>query len=639
MIVVTGASGFIGSNLVKKLAKRGQQVTCFVRKTSDTSYLNSLPVKIVEGDIQDVSSLKKILEKGDTLVHLAAVTSETSPDYSTSRKINVEGTRRLLDLSKEKGVKRFITLSSESTKRKIKGAYAQTKAEADQLIRDSGVPYTILRPSIVYGAGSGGLFQKTLSYIETLPIIPIVGSGKQEIIPIHVDDVTDAIIATLDKENTLNKEYDLTGATTLTFNQFFTEIMNECGIKKRKLNIPFFAIYAAAKMMALVMKNPPVTTDNLLGLKQEVSMSYKQAKNDFNFKPLTFKQGLKRTFYPPPSQENKQIGIVGVGKMGLLHASLINQIKGAEVVALMDKNPKMKNQLRTIGFSAPFFTNIERMMNNVHLDGVFICTPPFLNHVLAKSFIDKKIGIFVEKPLSTTLKDAECMVKQANENKVITSCGFMVAYHPIFEKLGKFIKEKKFGDVSSFECFCYVSQVFTQKKPKSTWQYDPLKTGGGVLITMCSHVIFLLNTYFGNSLSVNGKMMSKHTLMDDEFLATLTFPKNVSGTLKTSWSVKGYDELTIGIKVETEKASIEATNKLITIAHKGGKKEEIHISQLDDESSFELGGKGYYEQDEAFIHSLSSRKQPLTSWESSLHVQRTIEALYRSAKTHKEERV
>lgn len=638
MIIITGASGFIGTNLVKKLAKKRRDIICYVRKTSNTSTLDQLPVTILKGNLEDLSPLKPI-GKNDVLIHLAAVTSETSSDYQTSRKINVECTHNLLELCKKKGVKRFITLSSESTKRKIKGAYAQTKAEGDKLVRNSGVPYTILRPSIVYGAGSGGLFQKTLSYIETLPVIPIIGSGNQKIIPIHVDDVTDALISCLDKKSAVNKEYDLTGATTLTFNQFFSEIMNECGIKKPKMNIPFFAIYAAAKILGKIMKNPPVTTDNLLGLKQEVSMTYAQAEKDLNFKPLTFKQGLKRTFYPSLSEESKRIGIVGVGKMGLLHASLISQISGAEVVALMDKNKKMKKQLRTIGFTAPFFTDTQKMLDNVALDAVFICTPPSLNALLIKPFIDKRINIFVEKPLSVTLQDAERMVKQAASKKIMTSCGFMMVYHPIFKELGRMINDKKYGRVSSFESFCYVSQVFTKKSPKSTWQYDPRKTGGGVLITMSSHLLFLMNHYFGNALSVNGRMVSKYTLMDDEFSATLTFPSKIVGRLKTSWSVKGYDELTMGIKIEMEKATIEATNKLITISPKKGGKKEIHISQLEDDTSFELGGKGYYQQDAAFINSLSSKNKPITSWENSLHTQRVVEALYKSAKTHEEEKI
>jgi len=119
MIFITGASGFIGTNLVKKLVKKGYKVTCFVRKTSDISNLTKLFANIKYGDMANQDSISKALNKSEIVVHLAAITSEVSSDYRLSRKINVEGTRNLLKACKKNKIKKIINLTSESIKSKF----------------------------------------------------------------------------------------------------------------------------------------------------------------------------------------------------------------------------------------------------------------------------------------------------------------------------------------------------------------------------------------------------------------------------------------------------------------------------------------------------------------------------------------
>ena len=634
MIFITGSTGFIGLNLVNQLVKKKYQVTCFVRKSSDISKLSKLNVKIIYGDITDKESISKAISNQKIIIHLAALTSEFSDKYGSSRLINVFGTKNLLDICKERKVNRIIVLSSESTKREIKGNYAKTKYEVDELVKNSGLDFTILRPSIVYGEGSGGLFKKTLNYIKILPIIPIIGSGEQRITPIHVDDVVKAIISAIDLEITKNKEYDLPGPDKITFNNFIDNVLEILQIKKRKVHIPFFLVFYCIKFLSLFLKNPPLTSDNLLGLKQEISMSSDEANKDFNFVASSFRDGLKKTFYGD-YLDKKKVAVIGMGKMGILHSSIINKIPEAQLVAICDINPKINNQLKTIGFNVPFFISINEMLKNINLDAAFICVPPFLNHIISKEFLDKGISLFIEKPMSNTLFNANHMLNNylKNKNKLITSCGYMFAYHSVFVNLGNLIKNKNFGSVISFDSYCYISQVFKQKN-NSNWQYDQKRTGGGVLITMTSHLLFLLNLYFGECFAVKGSINSFFTKMDDEVSVDLKF-KNVTGKIKTSWCVKGYENLSIGIKINTEKAVIDATNNLIEIKFKSGKTEKIHISEIDDNSEFELGGKGYYNQDRDFINCLNTKKEPITNWKKAFETQKIIEAIYISVKENK----
>lgn len=630
MIFITGANGFIGTNLVKKLVKLNEEIVCLVRKNSNVRLLNSLGVKIVKGDITNIDSFKSYITWNTVVIHLAAVTSEVSSDYSYSRRINVEGTENILNLCKEVGIRRFVTLSSESTKREIKGSYAKTKSEADEIIRKFGVPYTIIRPSIVYGPGAGGLFKKTLGYIERLPFVPIVGKGNQRFSPIYVGDVVDVIIKCMNSEVAINKEYDLTGKDYVSFNQFVDCILSEKGIKKKKLHVPFWIVYSGVMILSKFVKNPPVTVDNLLGLKQEIHMDYDLASKDLGFNPFMFKDGLNKTFYDFIESGKIRIAIVGLGKMGLLHASIINKINAASLVGVVDKKKGIIKQLRGLGINVPVFKKPEDLIKKVKPDGVFICTPPNLNLDIAKKFVNEGISVFVEKPLSSNIGQSREMVAISGKYNIRTSCGHMVAYNPIFNEVKKIIKSEKYGAVKTFTSKCYISQVFKKKSKSSVWQYNPSITGGGVLITMASHLVFLLQWYFGNCLSVNGTSKSLYTEMDDEVNAKLRFGNGIEGSMETSWSKPGYSNLTIMIELVTENAKININDKMIVVSNNSGLHKEIHISELEDQAEFELGGKGYYSQDYDFIHSIIENKDSMLAWKNVIHTYEVIDAIYKS---------
>ena len=632
-VFITGATGFIGAAVVPELLRAGYHLTCFARPASRIAALRELGLEVRIGDITDRDSIDKAMGRERIVIHLAGLTSELSSDLAHSRAVNVEGTRNMLAAASSRRVARFVHLSSESTRRKVRGAYAQTRLECDELLRASGVPYTILRPSITYGPGSRGLFQKTVGYIEGLPLVPIIGDGRQRIKPVHVEDVARALVACLGTERTLNAEYDLTGPDRLEFNVFIAAILSELGIRKRTVHLPFSLVYAGIKLVSAVMADPPVTTDNLLGLKQEVDMSFEGASRDFGYRPMPFPEGLRQTFFGAAAGTEpgrKNIAVVGLGKMGLVHASILNRIPEARLAALADVNPGLKGQLRSLGLSAPFFASVDTLLDKARLDGVFICTPPHLNAALSAPFLERGISVFVEKPMADSLAHAESMARLADEQKVKTACGYMLAHHPVFQKLKEIVGSGELGHVRSFESTCYISQVFRKKSARSTWHYDPRRTGGGVLLTMASHLAFLLCWYFGEGRVIRASAESFYTAMDDTVEADIQFGEGVAGRLKTSWSIKGYPELTVGLRLELDRAMVLAGPKLIRIEGRGGlPTSEIPLCRIRDESLFEAGGKGYYAQDREFVRSLSDGSQPIASWTRALQVQRLMDEIYR----------
>jgi predicted dehydrogenase/nucleoside-diphosphate-sugar epimerase len=594
-------------------------------------------VKIIEGSILDQSVIQQAIKESNAIVHLAAATSEKETDYRESYKVNVTGSKNLIDLCMKHEVKKFITLSSESTKRKIQGNYAKTKSIVDDLVRKSNLEYTLLRPSIVYGPGSKGLFGKMMDYIRTLPVIPIIGDGKQCIKPIHVDDVTESIISCLENKKTERKEYDLTGADKITFNNFIKEILYVRDIEKKTVHVPFSIVYVAISFLSLFLKNPPVTKDNLLGLKQVIDMKYDLASADFGFEPLSLREGLKRTFYGK-NKEKVNVAVIGMGKMGILHASIVNQIGDiAHLSAIVDSNASLKTQIKSIGIGAHFFTSLDKMIELVSPDAVFISVPPFLNKVLSEKCIQSGISVFVEKPLAESLESAKEMVTLAKKKKVVTATGYMVGYIPLNNKLKSLVLKKEVGDISKIKSHFFISQVFSKKSSSSSWYYDKRKSGGGCLMTMGSHLIFLLYELFGPIEKVKGTTTKMYTNVEDSVSVLGVLKSGVPISIEGSWMKKGYPNLEIGITIEGSKGVIEATQNKITIKYKGGGEKKNFPYDAEDPSSFELGGKGYYAQNKEFLQSVRKGETAMTNWDKTLYVQKVIDAVYHSSEKSKEE--
>jgi nucleoside-diphosphate-sugar epimerase len=358
MILITGASGFLGRRLVVAAVQRGLRVRALVRDPSDHDVHRALnPVHLVpvlrasqvmkrssreerrilarsvseepgcvigtdrmptqgiseepgclihQGDITDPATLGAALDGIDAVIHAAATTSEAAPDEALSWRTNVEGTRNLLEACRDAGVKRWIQISSLSANRANTSVYGRSKFAADEEVRRSGLRWTILQPGTIYGPGSRGLFAKMVRLTNALPAVPVIGSGTQLMRPVHVDDVAAATMACLDQEAAVGHTYALGGRDAITFNDFLRGILEAQGKKKALIHIPLWACFPLARVLSFFLKNPPVTVDNLVGLRQMTAPDIAAAERDFGFAPRTLAEGLHHTFCQAPRQGDNE---------------------------------------------------------------------------------------------------------------------------------------------------------------------------------------------------------------------------------------------------------------------------------------------------------------------------------------------
>jgi uncharacterized protein YbjT (DUF2867 family) len=291
MLLVTGGTGFIGSHLIDRLRQLDIAVRAVVRHPAREKELRSLGVDVVSGDIADAASLKQAAHGCDRVIHLVGIIQEARG--ATFRGVHVEGTRNVLAAAKAAGARQFLFLSALGTRPGAKSAYHRTKWEAEELVRASGIPFTILRPSLVYGAGD--LFTLRLSnMIRLSPVLPVVGSGASKIQPLHIDDLISCIVKAVSSDAFVNEMYELGGPEQLTYKEVTTFIAEAMGVRRPVLHLPLIVMKAAARAFEIALPTPPVTTDQLIMLQEDTVCPLRDMRDAFGVEPVRFREGLRR---------------------------------------------------------------------------------------------------------------------------------------------------------------------------------------------------------------------------------------------------------------------------------------------------------------------------------------------------------
>jgi NADH dehydrogenase len=291
MILVTGASGFVGSNLIRRLRKDNIAVRAVVRTPAKAQALADLGAEVVPGDIADPASLEVIAQGCEKVIHLVGIIQEGRG--FTFRSVHVEGTRNILEAVKKAGVNHFIYQSALGTRENAKSEYHRTKWEAEKLVIASGIPYTILRPSLIYGPGD--LFTIRLAeMIRLSPVLPVIGTGRSKIQPVYIEDVASCIMKILLDGQHLGKTYEIGGPEQLTYEEVTKAIATVLGVRRPVVHMPLFFMRTMAKVAESVLPKPPVTTDQLIMLQEDNVCDMRDIREVFGIEPVVFREGLAK---------------------------------------------------------------------------------------------------------------------------------------------------------------------------------------------------------------------------------------------------------------------------------------------------------------------------------------------------------
>lgn len=277
-VLVTGATGFTGSRVVPLLLKSGFQVRCLTRATSDRSPLSALTVEWVTGDLSNAETLTAALRGVDVLVNIAS--------------LGFGHAESILRSAKEAGVKRGIFISTTAIFTQLNAGSKSIRLAAEETIQASGLDYTILRPTMIYGSPRDRNMWRLIRLLRLSPIMPIFGDGESLQQPIFVDDVAEAVLLALQTDATIGKSYNIAGKDPLTYNQVIDTVASALGKRVWKLHLPFMPIVRALQFTERMRIRLPIKAEQVLRLNENKAFSYKDAQRDFGFSPHSFAEGI-----------------------------------------------------------------------------------------------------------------------------------------------------------------------------------------------------------------------------------------------------------------------------------------------------------------------------------------------------------
>jgi NADH dehydrogenase len=293
-VLVTGASGFIGTALVPRLLAAGHVPRLLVRQPPATP--PAAPVEVVRGDLADPESLGAATAGQDAVVHLGAATSGGRMDPAVAYRVNVGGATALVDACRRSGCRRIVVMSTQHVHLPRPGLYGETKRMADDVFTASGLDVTILRPSLVYGPGARGVFVKLAGLVRQLPVIPVIGPGLWHLRPVYMDDLLAVVVETLGRPDVAGRTYDVGGPDFVTYNEFVAAICAAIGKPFRRVHLPLKLSWLLAAILERVLPNPPLTTENVRGATLEAPCDLRALLHDFRLRLTPLDEGLARTF-------------------------------------------------------------------------------------------------------------------------------------------------------------------------------------------------------------------------------------------------------------------------------------------------------------------------------------------------------
>jgi NADH dehydrogenase len=233
-VFLTGATGFVGGYVARRLRARGHRVRALIRRAASADPLAEQGVEIALGDIAQPISLEEAVDGCDTVVHLVGIIRERPP--ATFETVHTRGTLRVLEAAERCGVKKFVHMSALGARRDGT-AYQRTKSEAEDVVRRSAIPSVIFRPSVIVGVG-GEFIELLLRMMRASPVTPVIGDGRYRLQPIDVEDVAAAFVQAAERTDLSGKNFEIGGPHKLTYNRLLEIICEEFGWRRRRLHVP-----------------------------------------------------------------------------------------------------------------------------------------------------------------------------------------------------------------------------------------------------------------------------------------------------------------------------------------------------------------------------------------------------------------
>jgi NADH dehydrogenase len=233
----------------------------------------------------------------DAVIHLVGIIREQRAENVTFERVHTEGTRHVLEAAKAAGIRRYLHMSALGTRRGAASRYHRTKWAAEEAVRASELEWTIFRPSIIYGRGDG-FVTLLASMIRRLPAVPVIGSGRQRLQPVPVEQVASGFVGALELPATAGQTYEVGGPEAVTMVELLDLIGRALGRRRvLKVHVPLGAMTPLARLLH-PLPGFPVTPDQLLMLGEDSVCDPRPFFDTFAIQPVPLGAGLERMLAP-----------------------------------------------------------------------------------------------------------------------------------------------------------------------------------------------------------------------------------------------------------------------------------------------------------------------------------------------------
>jgi uncharacterized protein YbjT (DUF2867 family) len=279
-LLVTGGSGFLGGYVLDEARRRGHEVVALARSDTAAAAVTKHDAEPLTGDFDDPAGLPDVFSSArcSSLLNIASLGFGHAP--------------AIVAATRAAGLDRAVFLSTTAVTTTLPARSRAVRLDAEEQIRESGLKWTILRPTMIYGAPGDRNLSRLLTLLPRVPVLPVPGGGRHLQQPVHVADVASAVLSAAERPESAGITYDIAGPEPLSFAELLRVVARVVGSRTRFVPVPLGPLVTAARGYELLAARPRIRAEQLQRLSEDKAFSIEDAARDLGYAPRPFTDGI-----------------------------------------------------------------------------------------------------------------------------------------------------------------------------------------------------------------------------------------------------------------------------------------------------------------------------------------------------------